>query len=104
MMEIIIAIAMIMGAFCYYQNNKIVITNLKVKSRINKSRRPQPPQQGPPRGGPTTPVLTGEGAREGDRQAGPGQGQKRVMARGGSCRGIGVGLRLTFKLNVYPRH
>ena len=39
MMEIIIAIAMIMGAFCYYQNNKIVITNLKVKSRINKSLR-----------------------------------------------------------------
>ncbi|MBP3916763.1 MULTISPECIES: metallophosphoesterase [unclassified Clostridium] len=38
-MEIIIAIAMIMGAFCYYQNNKIVITNLKVKSRINKSLR-----------------------------------------------------------------
>lgn len=67
-------------------------------------RRPQPPQQGPPRGGPPTPVLTGEGAREGDRQAGPGQGQKQVMARGGNCRGIGVGLRLTFKLNVYPRH
>ena len=39
MMEIIIAIAMIMGVFCYYQNNKIVITNLKVKSRINKSLR-----------------------------------------------------------------
>lgn len=39
MMEIIIAIAMIMGAFCYYQNNKIVITNLKVKAKVNKSLR-----------------------------------------------------------------
>lgn len=38
-MEIIIAIAMIMGAFCYYQNNKIVITNLKVKAKVNKSLR-----------------------------------------------------------------
>ena len=39
MMEIIIAIAMIIGAFCYYQNNKIVITNLKVKAKVNKSVR-----------------------------------------------------------------
>lgn len=38
-MEIIIAIAMITGAFCYYQNNKIVITNLKVKAKVNKSLR-----------------------------------------------------------------
>ena len=39
MMEIIIAIAMIMGAFCYYQNNKISITKLKVKSNVNKRVR-----------------------------------------------------------------
>lgn len=38
-MEIIIAIAMIMGAFCYYQNNKISITKLKVKSNVNKRVR-----------------------------------------------------------------
>ena len=29
-MEIIIAIAMLTGVFCYYQNNKIVITNIKL--------------------------------------------------------------------------
>ena len=39
MMEIIIAIAMITGAFCYYQNNKISITKLKVKSNVNKRVR-----------------------------------------------------------------
>ena len=38
-MEIIIAIAMITGAFCYYQNNKISITKLKVKSNVNKRVR-----------------------------------------------------------------
>ena len=38
-MEIIIAIAMIMGAFCYYQNNKIVITNIKLKQKINNKVR-----------------------------------------------------------------
>ena len=35
-MGIIITIAMITGFFCYYQNNKISITNLKVKSNVNK--------------------------------------------------------------------
>ena len=34
-----IAIAMVIGIFCYYQNNKISITNLKVKSNVNKSIR-----------------------------------------------------------------
>lgn len=34
-MEIIFAIAMITGAFCYYQNNKISITNLKVNCKVN---------------------------------------------------------------------
>ena len=38
-MEIMIAIAMVTGIFCYYQNNKISITNLKVKSNVNKSIR-----------------------------------------------------------------
>lgn len=38
-MEIMIAIAMVIGIFCYYQNNKISITNLKVKSNVNKSIR-----------------------------------------------------------------
>ena len=36
-MGIIITIAMITGFFCYYQNNKISITNLKVKSNVNKT-------------------------------------------------------------------
>lgn len=38
-MEIIFAIAMITGAFCYYQNNKISITNLKVKGKVNNRIR-----------------------------------------------------------------
>lgn len=38
-MGIIITIAMITGFFCYYQNNKISITNLKVKSNVNKNMR-----------------------------------------------------------------
>lgn len=38
-MEIMIAIAIVTGIFCYYQNNKISITNLKVKSNVNKSIR-----------------------------------------------------------------
>lgn len=38
-MGIIIIIAMITGFFCYYQNNKISITNLKVKSNVNKNMR-----------------------------------------------------------------
>lgn len=38
-MEIIIAIAMLTGVFCYYQNNKIVITNIKLKQKINNKVR-----------------------------------------------------------------
>lgn len=38
-MEIIFAIAIITGAFCYYQNNKISITNLKVKGEVNNRIR-----------------------------------------------------------------
>ena len=38
-MGIIITIAMITGFFCYYQNNKISITKLKVKSNVNKRVR-----------------------------------------------------------------
>lgn len=38
-MEIIFAIAMITGAFCYYQNNKISITNLKVDCKVNSKIR-----------------------------------------------------------------
>ena len=38
-MEIIFAIAMITGAFCYYQNNKISITNLKVNLKVNNKIR-----------------------------------------------------------------
>lgn len=38
-MEIIFAIAMISGVFCYYQNNKISITNLKVSGKVNNKIR-----------------------------------------------------------------
>lgn len=38
-MEIIFAIAMITGDFCYYQNNKISITNLKVSCKVNSRIR-----------------------------------------------------------------
>lgn len=38
-MEIIFTIAMITGAFCYYQNNKISITNLKVDCKVNSKIR-----------------------------------------------------------------
>lgn len=38
-MEIIFAIAMITGAFCYYENNKISISNLKVKGKVNNRVR-----------------------------------------------------------------
>ena len=38
-MEIIFAIAMLTGAFCYYQNNKISITNLKVDCKVNSKIR-----------------------------------------------------------------
>lgn len=38
-MEIIIAIAMLTGVLCYYQNNKIVITNIKLKQKINNKVR-----------------------------------------------------------------
>lgn len=34
-MGILIAIAALGGIFCYYQNNKIVITDIKVKHNIN---------------------------------------------------------------------
>lgn len=46
-------------------------------------------------GGPRHLFSPGRGPGKADRQAGPGQGQKQVMARGGNCRGIRVGLRLT---------
>ncbi|WP_297713083.1 metallophosphoesterase [Clostridium sp.] len=38
-MERIFAIAMITGAFCYYQNNKISITNLKINLKVNNKIR-----------------------------------------------------------------
>lgn len=38
-MGILIAIAALGGIFCYYQNNKIVITDIKVKHNINNKIR-----------------------------------------------------------------
>ena len=38
-MEIILAIAMLTGAFCYYQNNRISITNIKVNGKVNNRVR-----------------------------------------------------------------